>query len=97
VLDPQAVVISGEGTRAWPHLSAGFLPALRAGMYPPLAGALAVHVDPWDDAKWALGAAALVLRAPFTAAHMADSRSDHIRARLAAFPGAEASNGDLAW
>jgi hypothetical protein len=44
-----------------------------------------VYVDPWDDTKWALGAAALVLRAPFTDDHAADA----IRARLAAFPGAE--------
>jgi predicted NBD/HSP70 family sugar kinase len=96
VLDPRAIVVSGEGTRAWAHLSAGFLTALRAGVYPPLADALGVHVDPWDDTKWALGAAALVLRAPFTAALDADSRTDQIRARLAAFPGAEAS-GESAW
>ncbi len=89
VLDPQAVLVSGEGTRAWAYLSEGFLTALRSAMFPPLADAISVHVDPWDDTKWALGAAALVLRAPFTAALTADARTDAIRARLAAFPGAE--------
>lgn len=89
VLDPQAVLVSGEGTLAWPHLSEGFLTALRAAMFPPLADAISVRVDPWDDTKWALGAAALVLRAPFTAALTADAGTDAIRARLAAFPGAE--------
>ncbi len=86
VLDPQAVVVSGEGTLAWPHLADGFLTALRDGMFPPLSDGLQVHVDPWDDTKWALGAAALVLRAPFTMG--ADSRADAVRARLEAFPGA---------
>lgn len=87
VLDPQAVLVSGEGTLAWTHLAEGFLPAFREGMFPPLADAVAVHVDPWDDAKWALGAAALVLRTPFTLS--AEPRADAVRARLAAFPGAE--------
>ncbi|SBT46522.1 ROK family transcriptional regulator [Micromonospora narathiwatensis] len=87
VLDPQAVLVSGEGTLAWDHLADGFLTALRAGMFPPMADGVSVHVDPWDDAKWALGAAALVLRAPFTL--NAEAQTDAIRARLAAFPGAE--------
>ncbi len=86
VLDPQAVLVSGEGTLAWPHLSEGFLTALRAGMFPPMADGVNVHVDPWDDTKWALGAATLVLRAPFTM--NAEPHADAIRARLAAFPGA---------
>ena len=86
LLDPQAVLVSGEGTRAWSHLSDGFLTALRAGMFPPMADGVRVHVDPWDDTKWALGAAALVLRAPFTM--NAEPHADSIRARLAAFPGA---------
>lgn len=86
VLDPQAVVVSGEGTLAWPHLADGFRTALRDGMFPPLSDGLQVHVDPWDDTKWALGAAALVLRAPFTMG--AEPRADAVRARLEAFPGA---------
>jgi predicted NBD/HSP70 family sugar kinase len=89
VLDPQAILISGEGSLAWPHLSDGFLDAFHRGTFPPLADGVAVHVDPWDDTKWALGAAALVLRAPFTAALTADGQVNAIRARLAAFPGAE--------
>jgi predicted NBD/HSP70 family sugar kinase len=90
LLDPQAILVSGEGTLAWPYLSEGFERALRRDMFPPLADALSVHVDPWDDTRWALGAATLVLRAPFTTALNRDPRTDAIRARLAAFPGAEA-------
>lgn len=91
VLDPQAILVSGEGTIAWPHLSGGFLSALREGLFPPIADGLSVFVDPWDDTKWALGAAALVLRAPFTASD--DPQADAIRARLEAFPGAEQTRG----
>ena len=54
-----------------------------------MAGAISVHVDPWDDTKWALGAAALVLRAPFTMD--AEPHSDSVRARLGAFAGTEAT------
>ena len=66
VLDPEAVLVSGEGTLAWPHLADGFFSTFHTGLLPAMAGAISVHVDPWDDAKWALGAAALVLQAPFT-------------------------------
>jgi predicted NBD/HSP70 family sugar kinase len=65
VLSPQLVLISGEGTQAWRHLAAGFESSLRSHLFPPLRG-VAVEVDPWDDAKWAVGAAALVLRPTFT-------------------------------
>lgn len=82
VLDPQAVLVSGEGSRAWPHLAEGFEPAFREGTYLELSERMGIHVDPWDDTKWALGAAALVLRAPFT--HGTEPRTDAVRARLAA-------------
>jgi predicted NBD/HSP70 family sugar kinase len=65
VLSPQLVLVSGEGTQAWGHLAGGFDQALRANIFPPLRG-VPVEVDPWDDVKWAVGAAALVLRATFT-------------------------------
>jgi len=65
VLNPQAVLISGEGSDAWPFMAATFHDRFAAGVFPPVSGSTAVHVEPWDDATWALGAAALVLRAPF--------------------------------
>ena len=51
------------------------------GTHLELGERISVHVDPWDDAKWALGAAALVLRAPFT--HTDETGSDAVRARFA--------------
>jgi predicted NBD/HSP70 family sugar kinase len=66
VLSPELVLISGEGTQAWPHLADRFGAAFATALFPPLGGTR-VEVDPWDDAKWAIGAATLVLRASFAA------------------------------
>ncbi len=65
VLNPQAVVVGGEGTRAWQYMAATFAEAFEAGIFPPTIGSTAVYVERWDDTRWALGAASLVLRAPF--------------------------------
>jgi predicted NBD/HSP70 family sugar kinase len=73
ILGPQLVLVSGEGTQAWPHLREAFDDAYRANLFSPL-GDVAVEVDPWDDGKWAVGAATLVLRATFTAPLDADRR-----------------------
>jgi predicted NBD/HSP70 family sugar kinase len=65
ILSPELVLVSGEGTQAWAHMAGEFDRALRSNLFPPLSS-VAVEVDPWDDVKWAVGAAALVLRATFT-------------------------------
>ena len=65
VLSPQLVLISGEGTQAWAHMADRFEVNLRSHLFPPLRG-VTVEIDPWDDVKWAVGAAALVLRPTFT-------------------------------
>ncbi|MEJ2287892.1 MAG: ROK family transcriptional regulator [Deinococcales bacterium] len=64
VLAPERVLLSGEGTQAWRWLEPAFERELRAHLFPALAD-VRVEVDPWDDAKWAVGAASLVLRATF--------------------------------
>lgn len=74
VLSPGLVLVSGEGTQAWQHLATAFDRALRDGIFPPLRG-VPVEVDPWDDAKWARGAAALVLRGTFVS-DLVDSDPD---------------------
>lgn len=81
VFAPRLVIVSGEGTQAWPHLSKAFERACRDAVFAPLAG-IEIAVDPWDDAKWARGAAALVLRAAFVAALDERERHGHVRARL---------------
>jgi predicted NBD/HSP70 family sugar kinase len=81
VLAPELVLVSGEGTQAWPYLGDAFTAAYAANVFPPL-GHVPVEVDPWDDAKWAVGAATLVLRATFVPG-LDEQSSDHFaRARL---------------
>jgi predicted NBD/HSP70 family sugar kinase len=82
VLSPQRIIVSGEGTQAWAHLAEAFAAGLQATVFPPLTG-VPVHVDPWDDAKWARGAAALVLRATFAAPLYERQPEDAVRDRLA--------------
>jgi predicted NBD/HSP70 family sugar kinase len=60
LLDPQEIVVTGEGTRAWPW----WQPGVRAGFGPHAprrARQLPITVDGWNDTIWAQGAAALVL------------------------------------
>lgn len=81
VLSPQLVLISGEGTQAWPHMVLAFNRGLADAVFPPLRD-VAIELDPWDDGKWALGAAALVLRATFVTALDQQSSGHSVRARL---------------
>jgi predicted NBD/HSP70 family sugar kinase len=81
VLSPELVLISGEGTQSWPHMAKSFDAALRENVFRPLVG-VQVEVDPWDDAKWAVGAAALVLRSSFTASLDSNQPEASFRARL---------------
>lgn len=80
VLDPELVLLSGEGTEAWPLLADAF-----GETYAAAAGA-PVEVDPWDDAKWARGGAALVLRATLVPPREDEPAAgdDSVRERLTA-------------
>lgn len=80
VLAPELVLISGEGTQAWSYIEEAFSEAFAANVFGPLDN-VRVEVDPWDDAKWAIGAATLVLRATFTAP-LEDQQGESARARL---------------
>lgn len=83
LLDPELVLLSGEGIRAWPHLADAFDSAFREQLFPPVAD-VAVEVDPWDDARWARGAAALVFRSTFTASLDERAVEGDVRERLGA-------------
>ncbi|MGW6458005.1 ROK family protein [Streptomyces sp. NPDC055078] len=89
VLDPGAVIVTGEGAVLWPYLRDGFEPALHSHLFRP-ARTIEVITDGWDDQAWARGAAAVVLAAPFTAPAQGDGPADAVRARLAAPSGAPA-------
>jgi predicted NBD/HSP70 family sugar kinase len=83
VLDPAALLVSGEGSRSWHLLEASFLTALEQGRMPLYRGRIEVVHDDWDDDKWALGAAALVLRAAFGTPLGASGPVEAVQARLA--------------
>lgn len=70
VLDPQRIVISGEGVRLGDHYVEPLLGELaeRARKEAPTQ----VVIEPWGDEAWARGAATLVLRELFHPAHLRD-------------------------
>jgi predicted NBD/HSP70 family sugar kinase len=72
LLDPQRVVVSGEGVRLGHHYLDGlrheFDERLGTEDVPDLV------IEPWGDEAWARGAASLVLRELFHPAHLRDER-----------------------
>jgi predicted NBD/HSP70 family sugar kinase len=80
-LDPEIVIVLGEGVSAWNHWSFGFEPALRSALVPSRRG-IAVAVETWQDDSWAQGAACLVLATPFDADGIAGDQGELVRARL---------------
>jgi predicted NBD/HSP70 family sugar kinase len=82
MLDPEIVILLGEGTAAWPHWAFGFEPAFRSALLPRRRG-IGVVVESWQDASWAQGAAALVLATPFDTDGVAGDQGRLVRERLA--------------
>ncbi len=80
-LDPEIVIVLGEGTAAWKHWSYGFEPALRSSLIQSRRG-VAVAVETWQDESWAQGAAAIVLATPFDSDGLAGDQGRLVRERL---------------
>ncbi|MBW9095403.1 ROK family protein [Microbacterium jejuense] len=83
LLDPDIVVLLGEGVQAWSHWTAAFDRALRSALVPGKRGTPVV-VEQWEDDRWAQGAAALVLATPFDARGVAGDQGRLVRERLVA-------------
>ena len=81
LIDPEMVIISGEGTTAWAHWEVGFEQGLRPALMATRRG-VPVAIEAWQDEGWARGAAALVLATPFDAAGVAGAQGARVRARL---------------
>lgn len=81
LLDPEAVLLLGEGTAAWGHWSFGFERAFRSMLMAGRRG-VPVSVEHWQDESWAQGAAALVLASPFDTAGVAGKQGRLVRERL---------------
>jgi predicted NBD/HSP70 family sugar kinase len=80
-IDPEIVVLLGEGIDAWPHWEPGFEPSFRGHLMPARRG-LPFVVEPWAEDKWALGAAALVLASPFDGSGTSGDQGRLVRERL---------------
>lgn len=80
-IDPEIVIVLGEGTASWEHWSFGFEPGLRSSLIPSRRG-LAVAVESWQDESWAQGAASLVLATPFDSEDVAGDQGRLVRERL---------------
>jgi predicted NBD/HSP70 family sugar kinase len=81
ILDPEVVVLLGEGAAAWSHWSYGFEPAFRGSLVPGKRG-VSVVLEPWQDDGWAQGAAALVLATSFDTEGIAGEQGRLVRERL---------------
>jgi predicted NBD/HSP70 family sugar kinase len=81
VVDPDALVVLGEGTSAWQHWEPTFTESLRRHLMPSRRG-LPVRVETWTDEKWAVGAASLVLFSPFDATGAGGDQGRAVRDRL---------------
>jgi predicted NBD/HSP70 family sugar kinase len=83
LLDPEVVIVLGEGVRSWKHWMYGFEPAFRACLIPAKRG-VPVAVETWADDRWAQGAACLVLGTPFDEQGLSGHQGQWVRQRLAA-------------
>jgi predicted NBD/HSP70 family sugar kinase len=81
VLGPALVLVSGEGSQRWHLWRDAFELSFRAVLTRPFAP-VAVELDPWDDDRWAQGAASLVLRAGLAPQRHDSTQDERIRERL---------------
>jgi predicted NBD/HSP70 family sugar kinase len=80
-IDPSLVVIQGEGVTAWRHWRAEFEASFRRHLMPSRRS-IRYQVNDWSEEQWALGAASLVLAAPFDATDATGDQGRLVRARL---------------
>jgi predicted NBD/HSP70 family sugar kinase len=84
-LDPDAVLVAGEGVDSWQYWDTSFRSSL-ARRLPHWMRGIPVEVDEWDDTSWARGAAALVLAAPLDRNALAGEQRLQVLARLHGHP-----------
>ncbi|WP_167140581.1 ROK family transcriptional regulator [Diaminobutyricimonas sp. TR449] len=82
-VDPEILIVLGEGAESWRHWSESFEKAFRAQLMPSKRE-LPIAVESWQDDRWAQGAASLVLATPFDAQGLAGEQGRLVRDRLAA-------------
>lgn len=81
IVDPEAVIVSGEGVQAWRFWRTTFETAFRSALV-PAKRTVPVIIEEWQDEGWARGAAALVLATPFDSEGIAGGQGKIMRERL---------------
>jgi predicted NBD/HSP70 family sugar kinase len=82
-LDPEVIILSGEGIDAWPFWERGFEQTFRRHLMPRWRSTPYL-VEAWDETKWLLGAACLVLATPFDTIGIGGDQGRLVRDRLQA-------------
>lgn len=82
-VDPEVVVLLGEGVDGWEFWQVGFEPSFRRSLL-PARKEVPLVVEPWTEDQWARGAASLVLGSPFDSTGNGGEQSRLVRARLGA-------------
>ena len=80
-LDPEVIILSGEGIDAWPFWESGFEETFRSHLMPRWRSTPFL-VQAWDESKWLLGAACLVLATPFDTVGIGGDQGRMVRDRL---------------
>ncbi len=81
VFGPELIFISGEGVEGWDLWERYFKKTLASHVVATM-NKFDIEVDPWDDAKWALGATAIVLQASLSRNHRTNPSSAEVKNRL---------------
>lgn len=80
-VDPEVIILSGEGIQAWPFWERGFEEMFRRNLLPRWRSTPFL-VESWDESKWLLGAACLVLSTPFDTVGVGGSQGRLVRDRM---------------
>jgi predicted NBD/HSP70 family sugar kinase len=81
VFGPELIFISGEGVEGWDLWEEYFKKTLAAHVVSTM-NKFDIEVDPWDDAKWALGATAIVLQASLSRNNRTNASFAEVKNRL---------------
>lgn len=81
LLNPEVLVILGEGVGAWEFWAGSFEESFRKHLIPARRH-LAYLTEDWDEDTWALGAASLILASPFDTGNVTGTQGRLIRERL---------------
>jgi len=81
VFGPELIFISGEGVEGWDLWELSFRKALDSHVVSTM-NKYDIEVDPWDDAKWALGATAIVLQASLSRNQRTNASFAEVKNRL---------------